>query len=101
MPWSGPYYYRSQRIEGKPRRIYVGTGLAASLAAAEDRKAREARRLQQLKLGQLQAEHAQLDIDLAEVHRLGDVLGRAALYAAGYYQHCKGDWRRRGEHCRH
>ena len=97
MPWHGPYYYRSQRVNGKPRRIYVGSGPAALLAAEQDRQAREARDLQRLRADQLKAGHAQLDVDLAEVHRLGDALGRAALYAAGYHQHCKGDWRPRRE----
>lgn len=98
MPWSAnKYYYRSQRINGKPRRIYLGTGLAAQLAAEEDQKAREAKDLQRLKLDQLRTEHSQLDVELAEVHRLGDLFGRAALYSSGHYQHAKGDWRRRGE----
>lgn len=97
MPWLGPYYYRSKRVNGTPRRIYVGTGPSGRLAAEEDRKAREVRELERLRADRLKAEHAQLDVDLAEVHRLGDILGRAALYAAGYHQHAKGPWRPKRE----
>jgi len=93
MSWAGNYYYRSVRIDGKPRRIYVGTGITAQVAAEEDRKARQARKLERKTAEQLRAEHTQLDVNLAELHRLGDALGRAALYAAGYHQHCCGDWR--------
>ena len=95
MPWERTYYYRSKRVNGKPRRIYVGTGDAALLAAEEDRRAREVRDLERLKADQLRAEYVELEANLAEVHRLADIMSRAALYAAGYHQHCKGDWRPR------
>lgn len=99
MPWHGNYYYRSKRVNGKPRRIYVGTGTVGLLAEEEDRKAREEKDRPRVRLAQLRADHAALDADLAEVHRLADALSRAALYGAGFYQHCKGDWRpKRGFH---
>src|SRR5262245_1760603 len=97
MPWERNYYYRSKRINGKPRRIYLGAGPAGMLAAEEDRQARAERDLQELEAEQLRAGHARLDTDLSVVHRLGDLLSRAALYAAGYHQHCKGDWRPKRE----
>jgi hypothetical protein len=98
MPWTGGrYYYRSVRENGKPRRVYVGT--AAEAAAEEDRKAREERDLARSRMAQLRAEHAALDTELTELYRLADTLSRAALYAAGFHQHCKGDWRpKRGFH---
>src|SRR5262245_46967025 len=93
MPWERNYYYRSKRVRGQPRRIYIGTGLAGLVAAEEDRRAREERELERSMADQLRAAHAQLDAEVAEVHRLADVLSRAALHAAGYHQHCMGDWR--------
>jgi hypothetical protein len=38
------YYYRTQRIDGKVKRIYCGTGEAAAKAAAEDEAIRQAKR---------------------------------------------------------
>jgi hypothetical protein len=101
MPWTdGRYYYRSVRENGKPRRVYVGTGPAAEAAAEEDRRVQEERDQIRSRMAQLKAEHAALDAELTEVYRLADTLGRAALYAAGFHQHCKGDWRpKRGFHC--
>ena len=36
MPWTGRYYYRSVRINGKPRRQYVGYGKLGQLAEQLD-----------------------------------------------------------------
>jgi hypothetical protein len=41
--WDRGYYYRSTRKDGRPRREYVGKGLAAQLAAELDALLREQR----------------------------------------------------------
>src|SRR5256885_524345 len=41
-PSGKKYYYRSKRVGGLPRRVYVGTGATAELAALLDQRKREA-----------------------------------------------------------
>lgn len=93
MPWDRNYYYRSVRVNGKPRRVYVGAGAVGVEAAEQDRRAKEERQLRRLEADQLRAGYAELDTDLDAVYRLADTLSRVALYAAGFHQHCQGDWK--------
>src|SRR4051812_29685773 len=98
MAWevvgSRRYYYRSERVAGRPVRRYVGTGPVGELAAAAD----DLRRLE----GAIEARERQADWrrqQEAEAPLLGlcgvaDLLARAALVAAGYRQHKRGEWRR-------
>ena len=93
MPWSGPYYYRSVRVNGQPRREYVGAGPVAELAAqfdALDRAQREAAREAQRAI---EDELDEIDGPLIELDTLADALVRAALLAAGYRRHHRGEWR--------
>ena len=80
----GRYYTRSRKVAGRVRREYVGSGLLAELAAAEDALHREARE-------RLEA----LDAPLLALDALTGALYRAALVAAGYRQHKRGEWRKR------
>jgi hypothetical protein len=41
MPWSGRYYDRSVRVNGRPRRVYVGARLIGQLASQLDDVTRE------------------------------------------------------------
>ena len=98
MPWIGNYYYRAKRVDGRPRKIYVGGGEVGEKAAEEDRleqaKKQEANRRQKECL----KEDSLLDASLREVIRITEGLARQALQAAGFHQHCKGDWRRTRDH---
>jgi hypothetical protein len=89
------YYYRHPKVDGRPRRVYVGTGPAAELAAAVD----ELRRLKRaIERRQLAGERTRLEgagAALEAVCARTDVLARAALTAAGYHRHQRGAWRRR------
>src|SRR4051794_6977687 len=98
MAWNrGRYYTRSRKVNGRVEREYVGGGRDGELAArmdALDRQLREAER------AALRAERAELEAlgeSLAELNDLADLLARAALLAAGYHQHKRGEWRRRRE----
>ena len=99
MPWdrvgSRRYYYRSQRVAGRPVRRYVGTGPVADLAAAADelRKLKHAIADRELKAEQTRRHQA--ETPLGALCRLTDFLTRATFVTAGYHQHDRGAWRRR------
>lgn len=95
MPWAGNYYYRSERVNGQPRRMYVGTGLAAQLAAQLDDIAREQQALDRAQAERLRAEAQELDDQVGRVDELAELLCRAAMLAAGYHRHHRGEWRKR------
>jgi hypothetical protein len=90
-----PAYYRSVRAGRRVRRVYVGTGLRGALAAAEDACRREQRRaLAQARRAE-KGRWAEADAQLNRFIRLTDMLSRAALMTAGFFRHCRGEWRRR------
>lgn len=87
--WDRGYYYQHKRIDGKPRRVYVGGGLLGELAAQEQaqRAAQDAqRRLQR-------AQDAAADKAIDAQYKSLRAAAWALLQAAGYYQH-KREWRR-------
>jgi hypothetical protein len=94
----GRFYYRVYRIGGRLVHQYVGSGLVALLAAAQDsrvRADREARRRQ------AREERSQLESAEAAARELGeeaDLVLRAALLATGYHRH-GGEWRRKRHDC--
>ncbi len=95
MGWEkGRYYIRSRKVNGRVVREYVGTGEAARSAARQDALARQQREARRAEMAELAALDAPLD-DLAE---LTDLLARAALAAAGYRRHHRGEWRKRRGH---
>jgi len=95
MAWEkGRYYTRSRKVNDRVVREYLGTGEAAEQAARLDASARQQREARRAALAELTALDAPLD-DLAERTEL---LARAALAAAGYRQHRRGEWRKRREH---
>jgi hypothetical protein len=94
MSWERGYYYCVRRVKGRVAREYVGKGplaRSAALVAAIVRQRREAawaaRRAAEAELDALDALPAELD-------HLADRLARAALLAAGYRQHKRGEWRK-------
>jgi acyl-CoA reductase-like NAD-dependent aldehyde dehydrogenase len=102
MAWerrrNGLFYYRSyrDRVTGRVRKEYVGTGPVAEEAARQDavrRAERAARRCEERAAEQrYETAHAML-LTLAQDC---DTLARAALADFGYYQHHRGEWRRYG-----
>ncbi len=99
MAWERGYYYRVRKVNGRVVREYVGTGRLAELVAQQDaieRQHREAERAERLAK---QAELEALDAPLAELCQLAELLARAALLAAGFRQHKRGEWRKRRGQC--
>ena len=97
MSWDkrGIYYYRHVRKGSRVRRVYVGSGTKAVRAAEEDERRRAARQ------AQVAAERAE-KARLSAIHDKSrsftsavDLLVKAALLAAGYRQHDRGEWRKR------
>jgi DNA-binding transcriptional MerR regulator len=97
MGWdkNGRYYTRSKRVNGRVVREYVGGGTVGELAARLDALEREeraaARRCARADTERL----AELDAPLLELNELADLLARAALLAAGYVRHNRGEWRKK------
>jgi hypothetical protein len=80
-------YTRSQWSNGKTIRTYVGTGPAAEEAYAADLALR-ADRLAGIATRKAEAEeHQQADVLLREHQALVDLLVKASLLTAGYYNH--------------
>ena len=89
------YYYRTLRVGGRPRRVYVGAAgsPAAELAAAADHLRRLGREAAARERHAEQARHQEVEAPLRALCELTDVLARAALVAVGYHRH-GGEWRR-------
>jgi hypothetical protein len=97
MGWDkgGRYYTRSRRVDGRVVREYVGGGPAGVIVARMDAVERD-RRLTDRECDRLERERIDaLDAAVIELGESCDLLARAALLAAGYRQHHRGDWRRR------
>jgi hypothetical protein len=95
----GRYYTRSKKINGRVVREYVGVGETAELAAQIDASNRADREAEREARGAEKAELDALDAGVKELNDLADLLARAALLAAGYRQHKRGEWRKRRGNC--
>jgi hypothetical protein len=101
-PWEsrergGLYYTRSRKVNGRVIREYVGGGVLGELAARMDAENRQRREEEA-------AAWREARDDLEEIAGLVDELcediesiARAALLAAGFRRHKRGEWRRRRE----
>jgi hypothetical protein len=95
MGWDkGRYYTRSKKVNGRVVREYVGAGRVAELAAELDALERKRREAERAAFRSVRAEVDALDGPLNELHNLADLVARAALVAAGYRQHNRGEWRK-------
>jgi hypothetical protein len=97
MGWErqGRYYYRVRKVGGRVVRQYVGTGRVAELAAQLDAIEREKRAAERAAERAKRAELQALDAPLNELNDLAELVAHAALLAAGFRQHHRGEWRKR------
>jgi len=101
-PWErrergGLYYTRSRKEDSKVVREYVGGGVLGEIAALEDEYERRRR---QEEAALWKEERQRLDDLTAPVEELceaAEVLAHAALVAAGFRRHNRGEWRKRRE----
>jgi hypothetical protein len=91
---SGPYYYTSLRVNGEPRKHYIGTGPGAEERARHDTLKRQERQTEREARHAEQARVAVADSVLAEFRGLTALLVRATLLLAGLHEH-HGEWRGR------
>jgi hypothetical protein len=90
----GRYYTRSRREGGRIVREYIGTGPLAELVALQD-EAERRRREEEARAWKREREDLEgLDAEAGELCELAEFLTRAALLAAGYRQHNRGEWRK-------
>jgi hypothetical protein len=99
MAWeqrgSHTYYYRSVRRNGQVTKDYLGTGPLAALYAAEDAERQAQRQAETEAWRQERAALEALDRQIDGWWDASTVLLKATLYIEGYYQHDRGEWRKR------
>jgi hypothetical protein len=93
----GRYYTRSRRVNGRVVREYVGGGLLGLLAAEADARRRAGRAAQAEAERAERARWLEVEIPLFELHGAVDQLAKAALLAANFRRHDRGEWRYQGE----
>jgi len=91
----GYYYTRSRKVNGRVIREYVGGGILGEASARMDAAERQ-RREEKAALWREERERLEaLDGQMEELYETAEVLAKAALVAAGYHQHKRGEWRKR------
>ena len=91
----GLYYTRSRKVDGRVVREYVGTGHMAELAAEADARERR-RREEEAEAWREERERMEaLEAPIEDLCEAAELLSEAALYAAGYQRHNRGEWRKR------
>jgi hypothetical protein len=88
------YYYQSERVDGRVRKKYVGTGEIAELVAHADETIRRTRAERRERVRAELEEARGLASAADELNEAAEILVRAEMVAAGYHRH-KGEWRRR------
>jgi hypothetical protein len=90
----GLYYTRSRREGGRIVREYVGSGPLAELMALADENDRQ-RRQEEARAWKREREGLEREDETAgALCELAELLNRAALVAAGYRLHNRGEWRK-------
>jgi len=88
------YYYRSERVGGRVRSTYFGSGELATAVASLEAEAREEREAERRKQW---AERDQADAEERAISAWFDgiqAVADGAMRAAGFHKH-KGQWRRK------
>ena len=93
----GRYYTRSRRVGGRVVREYLGKGWNALSVADLDDLLRAKRRTALAARREVNGELQKIDADLLAICKSVDLVAKAAMLAAGYHQHHRGEWRRKRE----
>jgi hypothetical protein len=92
---NGFYFYTASRVGGRVVKHYVGSGPVAAAAAELAAIDRQRRADDRAAFEHERRETAAIDARLDELNELADLVARAALVAAGYRRHHRGEWRRK------
>ncbi len=100
MPWErrtrgGRYYTRAWRAGGRLRSRYVGGGVLGEVAANADAITRAERTEAAVEWAATRAALARADAPLTDFNKAVEGIARGSLYAAGFRQHHRAEWRRR------
>jgi hypothetical protein len=88
------YFYRSVRVNGQPRKVYLGGGAAGEAHARLDARERRQRAHDRASMGAERARLCLADAALDGLKAAAALLTRAMLLTAGYHDH-RGLWRMR------
>ncbi len=99
-PWEsrergGLYYTRSRKVDGRVVREYVGGGILGELAARMDAEERRRREEEAAAWREERERLEGLAGLLDEFYEDVETVTRAALIAAGFRRHKRGEWRKR------
>jgi hypothetical protein len=89
------YYSRSFKVNGRIIRQYIGGGETGRLAALHDQERRELIKLRREAANRLMSDLNAIDKVVTALCQRAELAARAAMCAAGYYQHHRGEWRKR------
>jgi hypothetical protein len=98
MPWqqrgARRYFYVARRVDGRPRRVYLGTGAVGEANALLEARRRRRRAAGQEAWTARLARLASADAILDELRFMAHLVAGATLVLAGLHEH-RGSWRRR------
>jgi hypothetical protein len=89
------YYTRARRVGGKVVRGYLAKGWKALSASDLDELLKAKRAAATASRREERGERHKLDADLVAIGQGIDLIAEAALLAAGFRQHHRGEWRRK------
>jgi len=92
-PKGRSYYYRNQRVDGMPVKVYVGTGRAGELAETEDREARVRRNADQYHWFCILSQIDELSEPVTQLSAFSKLMTRVVMVANGLYLHRRHEWR--------
>ncbi len=95
--WRGNrrYYYRNMRENGQVNTEYIGTGPLAELIAEKDAEQRAEREAKRELWRQKRDAMDTIDTQIDDWWDATTMLLKTQLYSEGYYQHDRGEWRKR------
>ena len=93
----GLYYTRTRKVGGRVVREYLGGGILGHTAALQDAQERK-RREEEAALWKDERDRLEaLVVSVEDLCEAAEILYRAALLAAGFRRHQRGEWRRKRE----
>jgi hypothetical protein len=93
----GLYYTRSKKVGGRVMREYVGGGILGHIAALQDAQERRQREEEAALWKEERERLGALVAPVEDLCEAAEILYRAALVAAGFRIHQRGEWRRNRE----